>query len=108
MARGAAAGLIGLAAIALVLVGPGQRAEAAFSGVTNGNFESGGLADWTATGPVDHVCFLWQNASGDCSVDMAATPSQGQISQVMATTVGNHYTVKFMMAGNPACSSNSA
>ena len=105
--RGVAAGLIAFAAFALILAKPAPGAEAAFPGLTNGSFESG-LAGWTVTGSVDHVCSFWQNASGDCSVDMAATPSQGQLSQVLATTVGNNYTVKFMMAGNPACSSNSA
>ena len=105
--RGVAAGLIAFAAFALILAKPAPGAEAAFPSLTNGSFESG-LAGWTVTGSVDHVCSFWQNASGDCSVDMAATPSQGQLSQVLATTVGNNYTVKFMMAGNPACSSNSA
>lgn len=118
--RGAAAGVIGLAALTLVLTGTGTTAEAAFAGVANGSFETPGgpsgqinagsaaLTDWTVGGHVDYVCGGWQNASGNCSLDMAATPSQGQISQVLTTTAGNHYTVKFALSGNPGCTPGNA
>ncbi len=71
--------------------------------ITNGSFE-GSMSGWSVAQPVDLVCgFGWQDADGDCSVDMGASPSQGEISQVLATAAGTTYTVTFALSGNPSC-----
>jgi choice-of-anchor C domain-containing protein len=101
-----------LAAIALA------GATLAFSGLSNGSFESGtyvdngsgfeqlnagdtSLADWTVdAGSVDWISTYWQAGDGSMSLDMSGVGA-GTISQTFATTIGNSYTVSFLLSGNP-------
>ena len=103
----------GLAVLALA------GATLAFSGLTNGSFESGTYLDsgsgfeqlnagdtsidgWTVdSGSVDWIGTYWVAQDGSKSIDMSGTDA-GAISQTFATTIGNTYTVSFFLAGNPA------
>ena len=102
----------GLAAIALA------GATLAFSGPTNGSFETGTYVDngsgfeqlnlgdtsldgWTVdAGSVDWVGTYWTAEEGSKSIDMSGA-DVGTISQTFATTIGNSYTVSFFLSGNP-------
>ncbi len=103
----------GLAAITLA------GATLAFSGLTNGSFETGAYVDggagfeqlnagdtsidgWTVdSGSVDWIGTYWPAQDGAKSIDMSGVDA-GAISQTFATTIGNTYTVSFYLAGNPA------
>ncbi len=103
----------GLAAIALV------GATLAFSGPTNGSFETGTYVDngsgfeplnagdtsldgWTVdSGSVDWIGTYWPALDGSMSIDMSGADA-GTLSQTFATTIGNTYTVSFYLSGNPA------
>ncbi len=103
----------GLAALALA------GATLAFSGPTNGSFETGTYVDggggfeqlnapdtsidgWTVdAGSVDWIGTYWTAQDGGMSIDMSGADA-GTISQTFATTIGNTYTVSFFLAGNPA------
>ena len=103
----------GLAAIALA------GATLAFSGLTNGSFETGTYVDggggfeqlnagdtsldgWTVdAGSVDWIGTYWSAQNGSMSIDMSGADA-GAISQTFATTIGNTYTVSFYLSGNPA------
>jgi len=94
-------------------------ATLAFSGLTNGSFESGTYLDsgsgfeqlnagdtsidgWTVdSGSVDWIGTYWVAQDGSKSIDMSGTDA-GAISQTFATTIGNTYTVSFFLSGNPA------
>ena len=102
----------GLAAIALA------GATLAFSGPTNGSFETGtyfdngsgfetlsagdiSIAGWTVdAGSVDWIGTHWTPQDGAMSIDMSGTEA-GAISQTLDTTIGNTYTVSFFLSGNP-------
>ena len=102
----------GLAAIALA------GATLAFSGPTNGSFETGTYVDggsgfetlsvgdtsitgWTVdAGSVDWIGTHWTPQDAAMSIDMNGTEA-GAISQVLDTTIGNTYTVSFFLSGNP-------
>ncbi len=102
----------GLAAIALA------GATLAFTGPTNGSFETGTYVDggsgfeqlntgdtsitgWTVdAGSVDWVGTHWTAQDGSMSIDMSGADA-GTISQTLATTIGNTYTVSFFLSGNP-------
>jgi choice-of-anchor C domain-containing protein len=103
----------GLAVLALA------GATLAFTGPTNGSFETGTYVDggsgfeqlnagdssitgWTVdSGSVDWIGTYWQAQDGVMSIDMSGA-DVGAISQTFATTIGNTYTVSFFLAGNPA------
>lgn len=103
----------GLAAIALA------GATLAFTGPTNGSFETGtfvdgglgfeqlnagdtSIAGWTVdAGSVDWIGTYWPAQDGSMSIDMSGIDA-GTISQTLATTIGNTYTVSFFLSGNPA------
>jgi len=92
--------MVGLAAVVASLATFGSAWAA--TAITNGSFE-GSMSGWTVAQPVDLVCGGWQNADGNCSVDMGASPGQGEISQSLATVAGATYTVTFALSGNPSC-----
>jgi len=103
----------GLAAIALA------GTTLAFTGLTNGSFETGTYVDngsgfqqldapntsidgWTVdAGSVDWVGTYWPAQVGSMSIDMSGV-NAGTLSQTFATTIGNTYTVSFHLSGNPA------
>jgi choice-of-anchor C domain-containing protein len=94
-------------------------ASAAFTGLDNGSFESGLYADngsgfqqldapnadidgWSVdAGSVDWVSDYWPAPDGDMSIDMSGADA-GTLTQTFDTTIGNTYTVAFLMSGNPA------
>jgi choice-of-anchor C domain-containing protein len=61
------------------------------------------LKGWKVTkGSVDHVGTLWQPADGVGSVDLTGTTNEaGQLQQAFDTIVGQTYTLRFQLAGNP-------
>jgi choice-of-anchor C domain-containing protein len=91
---------------------------AAFTGLTNGSFETGAYADpgaafqqldapsaaidgWTVeAGSVDWIKTYWTAQDGEMSIDMSGV-GPGTLSQTFDTTIGNTYTVSFFMSGNP-------
>ena len=91
----------------------------AFTGPTNGSFETGTYSDngsgfqqldapdssiegWTVdAGSVDRVGIYWLAPDGDLSIDMSGADA-GTLSQTFDTTIGNTYTVAFLLSGNPA------
>ena len=103
----------GLAAITLA------GATLAFTGPTNGSFESGAYADggsgfeqlnagdlsidgWTVdSGSIDWIGTYWPPDDGSMSIDLSGAEA-GTISQTFDTTIGNTYTVSFSLSGNPA------
>ena len=103
----------GLAAVALA------GAALAFSGPTNGSFETGTYVDggfgfeqlnaadtsidgWTVdAGSVDWIGTYWPAQDGAMSIDMSGVDA-GTLSQTFETTIGNTYTVSFLLSGNPA------
>jgi choice-of-anchor C domain-containing protein len=111
---GIALGLV--AAIAL----PGASL-AAFTGLTNGSFEDlnatyvdngfgfqqlnagdASIDGWTVdAGSVDWIGLYWPAPDGDMSIDMSGADA-GTLSQTFETTIGNTYTVSFLLSGNPA------
>ncbi len=90
----------------------------AFTGAANGSFESGSYADngggfqqldapntsidgWSVdSGSVDWVGTYWTAPDGAMSVDLSGADA-GSISQTFDTTIGNTYTVAFLLSGNP-------
>jgi choice-of-anchor C domain-containing protein len=94
-------------------------ATLAFSGPTNGSFETGTYVDggsgfetlsagdtsitgWTVdAGSVDWIGTYWPAQDPSKSIDMNGAEA-GAISQTLATTIGNSYTVSFFLSGNPA------
>ena len=88
----------------------------AFSGVSNGSFETGtftanpfdtlpagstALTDWTVdSGSIDWVGTYWQAADPSRSIDLNGNET-GAISQILTTTIGNTYVVTFDLSGNP-------
>jgi choice-of-anchor C domain-containing protein len=103
----------GLAAIALA------GSALAFTGLTNGSFETGTYVDngsgfqqldapnpsidgWTVdAGSIDWIGTYWPAQDGSMSIDMSGADA-GTLSQTFATTIGNTYTVSFQLSGNPA------
>lgn len=93
-------------------------AALAFTGVSNGSFELGAysgapfdplgagstqITGWTVdTGSVDWVGSYWVAADGSRSVDLNGD-GPAALSQGIATTIGNTYSVSFALSGNPVC-----
>ncbi len=94
-------------------------ALAAFTGLTNGSFEDNGtyvdngsgfqqldapnasIDGWTVdAGSVDWVGTYWPAPDGAMSIDMSGADA-GTLSQTFDTTIGNTYTVAFLLSGNP-------
>ncbi len=102
----------GLASVALA------GAALAFSGPTNGSFETGAFVDngigfeqlnagdtsvdgWTVdAGSIDWISTYWSAQDGLMSIDMSGVDA-GTLSQTLSTTIGNTYTVSFYLSGNP-------
>jgi len=63
------------------------------------------IAGWTVVnGQIDyaqHSAYTWRAADGVCSIDLGGSPGSGGISQTLATSAGETYTVQFSMSGNP-------
>jgi len=86
---------------------------------TNGGFETGTYVDngfgwqqldapntsidgWTVdSGSVDWIGTYWTSPDPDMSIDMSGADA-GTLSQTFDTTIGNTYTVSFLLSGNPA------
>ena len=91
----------------------------AFTGASNGSFETGTYVDngsgfqqldapntsidgWSVdSGSVDWVGTYWTAPDGAMSVDLSGADA-GSLSQTFDTTIGNTYTVAFLLSGNPA------
>ena len=99
----------------IALTGPAW----AFTGPTNGSFETGTYVDggagfeqlnagdpsldgWTVdAGSVDWIGTYWPAQDGAMSIDLSGSDA-GTLSQTFVTTIGNTYTVSFVLSGNPA------
>jgi choice-of-anchor C domain-containing protein len=112
---------LGLALGVLASIAFAGTSLAAFTGLTNGGLEDvnatyvdGGsgfqqlnagdtsLTGWTVdAGSVDWIGEYWQAPEGAMSVDMSGA-NAGTLSQTFETTIGNTYTVSFLLSGNPA------
>jgi choice-of-anchor C domain-containing protein len=100
----------------IALAGP---TSAAFSGLVNGSFETGTYTDngsgfqqvdapntsiegWSVdAGSVDWIGTYWPAPDGAMSIDMSGADA-GTLTQTFETTIGNTYTVSFLLSGNPA------
>jgi choice-of-anchor C domain-containing protein len=101
--------------VAALVLAPATMAAA----FTDGSFENGTYVDggsgfqqldapntsidgWTvADGSVDWIETYWAAGEGTKSIDMSGAEA-GTLSQTFDTTIGNTYTVSFLLAGNPA------
>ncbi len=100
----------------IALAGP---TAAAFVGLVNGSFETGTYTDngsgfqqldapntsidgWSVdAGSVDWIGTYWPAPDGAMSIDLSGADA-GTLSQTFETTIGNTYTVSFLLSGNPA------
>ncbi len=75
--------------------------------VVNGGFETGSLAGWSASSSAIHAAFLGLGGQfGSYAADLGPTGSTETLSQSIATTPGQHYTVSFFVLGDPDSSTN--
>ena len=90
----------------------------AFTGPTNGSFEVGSYVDggggfqeldapnasidgWSVdSGSVDWISTYWTAPDGAMSLDLSGADA-GSVSQTFDTTIGDTYTVAFLLSGNP-------
>lgn len=99
--------------IAAALALPSAANAAAF---INGGFETGpapgsfttlasgstAISGWVVGGNgIDYIGSYWVAGEGSRSIDLSAG-NAGSISQTFDTVLGQHYTVDFLLAGNPA------
>jgi choice-of-anchor C domain-containing protein len=112
MRRRSIAGAIIAALASLSLAG----SVLGFSGVSNGSFETGAftgapwdtllpgsanITGWTVeAGSVDWIGGYWPASDGSRSIDLSGD-GPGAISQTLATTISNTYSVSFDLSGNP-------
>jgi choice-of-anchor C domain-containing protein len=104
---------LGIVATASLLCASGAQAVT----VINGSFESGidpgsfttvgagdstSITGWTvASGSVDYIGTYWQPGDANRSIDMSGN-EPGSISQTLhGFTVGQQYSLSFLLAGNP-------
>jgi VCBS repeat-containing protein len=73
--------------------------------VVNGGFETGDLTGWSASAGVQAQFLGFGGEFGNYAAQLA--PSSGSISQDVATTPGEHYTLSFVVLGDPEATSNS-
>src|SRR5262249_17452878 len=73
--------------------------------VVNGDFESGSLSGWSASGPVQAQFLGLGGVFGNYAAHLGSPT--GTISQDVATTPGTHYTLSFFLSGDPESTSNS-
>lgn len=103
---------------AMAFAGSAIVAGASANLVSNGSFEDGVIGantfrivangdsfitDWTVTGTsVDVVSgpATWIAADGNQSIDLAGTPGPGGVSQMIATTNGTAYRIRFALSRN--------
>jgi VCBS repeat-containing protein len=74
--------------------------------VSNGGFETGDLTGWTADPAVQAVFMGFGGQFGNYAADLGATDISQSLSQNIATTPGEHYTVSFYLLGDPDASSD--
>ena len=109
--------IVGAPVAILASIALAGSALAAFAGATNGSFEAGNYVEngpgwemltapsteitgWTvSSGSVDWIGLLWQAKDGSKSIDLDGN-APGAISQNLATTIGNTYSVSFYLSGN--------
>ncbi|MEA2898721.1 MAG: hypothetical protein QOJ84_4336 [Bradyrhizobium sp.] len=79
--------------------------------VANGGFETGDLTSWNTSDSGSHVSVQFVGLGGEFgnySVLLSATSGGSDfLSQTIATTPGQHYTLGFSVSGDPESSSNS-
>lgn len=70
--------------------------------ILNGDFETGNLANWSASGSHIHVAQLEFGGSfGHYSAELLPTSVPETLTQDVATTPGQHYFVSFDVVGDP-------
>lgn len=74
--------------------------DAGAASIVNGDFETGDLTGWTASGPIQVVEYEIGSTYGHYSTHVGPT-SGGALSQSIATTSGEHYFVSFDLIGDP-------
>jgi choice-of-anchor C domain-containing protein len=106
------------AAIALVASFAVAGSTLAFSGISNGSFETGSftgapwdtlhpgstnITGWTIeVGSLDWIGGYWPASDGSRSIDLNGE-EPATISQSLTAAVGNTYTVSFDLSSNPTC-----
>ncbi|MEH2487088.1 beta strand repeat-containing protein [Bradyrhizobium sp. AZCC 2230] len=76
--------------------------DAGPASIINGDFETGDLTGWTASGSHIHVVnYEFGGSFGHFSAQLAPTSSAETLSQAIATTPGQHYFVSFDIIGDP-------
>ena len=81
--------------------------DAGPSTIVNGGFETGDLTGWTASSGSITAQFVGFGADfGNYAANLGATASPQSLSQDVATTPGQHYTLTFFVLGDPEASSN--
>jgi VCBS repeat-containing protein len=75
--------------------------------IVNGGFETGDLTGWSASSSAVSAEFLGiGGAFGNYGADLGPTASAQSLSQNVATTPGQQYTLSFFVAGDPDSASN--
>ena len=81
--------------------------DAGPSTVVNGGFETGNLTGWSASSSAVSTEFVALGGQfGNWAADLGPTASTQSLSQNVATTPGQQYTLSFFVAGDPDSLSN--